>query len=285
MQEVVLANGNEGSSDAYFGINNHFSGSSCNTHFERWNLGMRKKAKLSLETLGKLIVLAAFLVIVISIGIVIFNDLSGAGPVTFDDIACKVSVPISVVIRDVLKITSVDPLCPVEVVDEPLIGEADEVMRQVANYMTRCWWLYGEGEFDDLGKTTGDETFTCYVFEMGEDIDLEVFIKYLKTHRKGRVLDSNDLKDSDWNYLQSGYGNNICFDRKIFESDNKKFKQKSVYYVKFRDDKQKAGGNNDLITVSRDPEFGNFGSFAHFVRESLPVIKDLWSACYDVRYL
>ena len=72
----------------------------------------------------------------------------------------------------------VPPLC--KTIDKKVSGSKDEVMKEVADSMARCWWMFGAGEYEEILQgteisfllsmdSTDAKCFNCYNLIIDED--------------------------------------------------------------------------------------------------------------------
>ena len=46
------------------------------------------------------------------------------------------------------QVKTIPPLC--RTIDKKVSGSREQIMRQVADKMARCWWMFGEGRYEDI---------------------------------------------------------------------------------------------------------------------------------------
>jgi hypothetical protein len=121
----------------------------------------------------------------------------------------KMSMPINAGIASIdLKIQP--PLCSTREVE--ITGNREEIMSQMAYYLSRCYWMFGEGRFEQIfhGNTVHhlpalfgtnehkNKCFTCYnaVVNEGnfEPISPKEFTEYLKNNKHG----PSEMKYADY---------------------------------------------------------------------------------------
>ncbi len=114
----------------------------------------------------------------------------------------------------------IPPMC--KTIDLKITGNREELLEQIAYASARCWWMFGEGRYEDLLRTTGEsitvlpsifnvdhydnKCFNCYTLLVDQDeieggnIGPEDIQKYMveKDHRQIKGLSYLD-------YIQS-YG-------------------------------------------------------------------------------
>ncbi len=119
----------------------------------------------------------------------------------------------------------------------------EDVMREFANSMARCWWQFGDGLIYDVfkeGAPTTKNCFICYIAttrktsDFKEEIDSKEFLKYLmntpykievegdKCKNLGGVCEANKgdciAKGEKWKYDE----NNLVCKTKYNQENNKK---------------------------------------------------------------
>ena len=135
----------------------------------------KKGQDVVLSTLGKwLILIAGFMVVVLVISLLFFR----AEGVTKEQkchasVISRISIPIS---NEEFRLV---PLA-CETIDEKISGNREEIKRQVADNMERCWWMFNEGRQDDVlssgevKKALGfednkNQCFLCYTLDVDQD--------------------------------------------------------------------------------------------------------------------
>ena len=102
-------------------------------------------------------------------------------------------------------------LAPVlcKTIDKKVSGDREEIKQQIANSLARCWWMFGEGRYEQildngavapafysLDKTEND-CFVCYAELIKEDsfetITTEEFYRYLSKTNYPSVKDTTYL--------------------------------------------------------------------------------------------
>lgn len=139
--------------------------------------------------------------------------------------------------------------------------EKEKIEEKFAGYMWKCWWMYGEGKIQSLGKEgfTGlfinnwktDVDYTCYTFLLKEDLDVHSLARYVLMHDKnGNKLNMDKLSDSVYNKIENTDNAecSLCVD-----SNLDIIKKGTVIYLKFRDDTQ--GTNEDQLLLTTNREF------------------------------
>lgn len=220
---------------------------------------MKKKAKLEMETLGKILLLTAFLIIVLLLFKGCRDQAQHVGVVGVNEYTCWLSHTTKA------QLSSIIPsLCnPIDVV-EPQDSEG------IALLMRKCWWMFGQGE-GDVNWRWEDDAHTCYLFTPKEDIYITDLEEHLRKYgRKGEVSE----EDSTWTYIhkEGDVKTRICFDKKFEEKEDGKLQKGKRYFIMYYYEnvawlsKEKKG--NDGILISRDPEFGKgqTGPLAYFLQ-------------------
>ena len=240
--------------------------------------------KLELETLGKLLLGCAFLVIMIVLFIGV-GDSIDKNEGEFSDFVCYAS---NLIKHNVLG--SFPSGCMEGKSGAVYIKDKDNYKseEQVAELIDRCWWMYGSGEWDlgdrtDLKKDVGsgffgstwwrniyrapftvDYTHICYTFSLDEDMKADELLNYMKDYKRNGK-EASDITDSEtyWNYIQkSSMGDGICVDTKIFDNKVGVFKKNKVYYVLFFDERHYKSLEGsfkfyDKILISGESDFGD----------------------------
>lgn len=135
----------------------------------------KKGQDVVLSTLGKwLILIAGFMVVVLVISLLFFR----AEGVTKEQ-TCHASVISRISIPVGNEEFRLGPLA-CETIDEKISGNREEIKRQVADKMERCWWMFNEGRQDDVlssgevKKALGfednkNQCFLCYTLKVDQD--------------------------------------------------------------------------------------------------------------------
>lgn len=123
------------------------------------------------------------------------------------------------------QVKTIPPLC--RTIDKKVSGQREQVLRQVADNMARCWWMFGEGRyeeildnvnidlfpdvlgFEDLAPYTdpkdANQCFNCYTVLIDQDdisggpIEINEINDFLRTKTYAKV------NKTYLNYIQ-GYG-------------------------------------------------------------------------------
>ncbi len=208
-----------------------------------------RSGKMEFETLAKILLLTAFLIVVLLMfkGCVdAYTDLGGVG---VKEYTCWAT---NVMKANVIQIWP--STCRTQIVKE------QSEMKSLGKLMGTCWWMFGQGKWDLGGKidesTTSlivplDLAYTCYVFTPKEDIKVNALKDYMKQYNvKGEK--AKKTEDVMWNYLQvASKGDNVCFDKE----DKGVLKKGEVYYMKFVDNRAWIStGKSDMLVVSRNKE-------------------------------
>lgn len=166
----------------------------------------KKGVNISIETLVKLILLTAFLIVVVSLAIGLSGSFSNQG-------AKKYGCWFSSSARSSTSLAGVIPdTCSTRVIEDALD------MRGVALLLRDTWWMYGRGEADfSLTDVKVGDVYEAARFKVLSDTKVEDLLQYLLTTRKGRAV---PMEKSDYNYLQEGaIGSTVCFDSNFKEDD------------------------------------------------------------------
>lgn len=218
-----------------------------------------KKAKLEMETLGKMLLLTAFLIVFLLMFKGCKDQMENVGTVGWNEYVCWFSHALKG------KITFLFPsgCYPIDI-------EKEQDKQGISVLMRKCWWMHGQGE-DDIptAETTigagavkviswYDIARTCYIFIPKEDINLQELGTYLRDYDKsGKKLDKKerDTKKTTWGYIQkvSSDKTGICFGEDI---EGTLIKGRAYYIIFYDDRGPLSKGVRDRIMISRDPEFG-----------------------------
>ena len=202
-----------------------------------------KKAKLEMETLGKLLLLTAFLIIFLVMFKGCTDSFQDVGMAGLDEYFCWGT---NILSSEVLSFfpTTCSP---------NIVKEADK--QKISSLMRRCWWMYGRGEKDiSFSSNFGiDEPYPCYAFIPSEDIELSELRDYIRTHGIGEKTIKEDDDSTTWNYIQARSEDGLCFDK---ATEGKLLKGKP-YYLDFYDEaKIHKDGVRDRLLISRLSTFG-----------------------------
>lgn len=213
-----------------------------------------KKAKLEMETLGKILLLTAFLIIFLLMFKGCKDQMQNVGMVGINEYVCWFSQTMKTHIT-----TLIPSACQLMDI------EKKQDSKGIATLMRKCWWLYGQGDrdtptisLDVLG--VGDYIHPCYVFTPDKDINVEDFKEFLRTRDKNGKEVTRDSKETAWRYIQKEdrEKEGVCFDKNIILTDGDKLQEGKNYYILFYDDKAPLStvGKRDRIMISRDLYFG-----------------------------
>ena len=180
------------------------------------NNNVKKKAKLEMETLGKILLLTAFMIIFLIMFKGCKDSFSDVGLVGMKEYFCWGSNLVNA------KGSSLFPTTC-----SPTIIEGDMERKDISDLIRRCWWMYGKGELDikSEGVIKGivtesiDKVYTCYAFEPKEDISLISLREHMQDYTIGNKK-AEEAEDAAWYYIQKGTKeeNAICFEKKGFWS-------------------------------------------------------------------
>ena len=104
------------------------------------------------------------------------SDEKQAERICHDSLALRAAMTIRSGEREV---SLTPPLC--KTIDKKIKGDKEKIMQQFADKMTRCWWMFGEGRYEQvLDKPEliekafgipkgGNECFLCYTMSIDED--------------------------------------------------------------------------------------------------------------------
>jgi len=207
---------------------------------------MKKKAKLEMETLGKILLLTAFMIIFLVMFKGCKDSFQDVGKVGMKDYFCWGT-----------NLLNAEAFRFFPTTCNPEIMEEEQTKNQISDLIRRCWWLYGRGELDIGEVTTKDEVFTCYAFKPKEDITLLGLRDYMKEYKISGTK-AKKSEDSTWYYVQKSTEEEyaICFDEEKFE-DSPKLLAGRTYYINFYDEKQVGQGRIDRLMISSSSKFGD----------------------------
>jgi len=104
------------------------------------------------------------------------------------------------------QVKTIPPIC--RTVDKKVAGDRRKILGQVADNMARCWWMFGEGKYEDildsananvfpevlgLSDSGPNQCFNCYTILIAQEeisggpISAEEIIEYLSKNVYGRV--------------------------------------------------------------------------------------------------
>ncbi len=209
----------------------------------------KRGISLAPETLVKLMLLVAFLVIVLGLLFLVQGGLS-------NDNAKKYSCWISSSARSSGSFLSglFPDTCTARVMKDALD------MRGLSILLRDTWWQFGAGKAN-YALTHGD-VIEAAQFKVSGEVGIGPLMEYLLTHRKGKA---STMEASDYNYLQEGAkGSTVCFDFE-FNADGNKFKPDQQYYLFFADSSNFDIFKTDKLIVMKELKprsyWGNKNSF------------------------
>lgn len=256
-----------------------------------------KKAKIEMETLGKLLLLTAFLIIFLLMFKGCKDQMDNVGTVGTNEYICWFSHAL----KGQISFLFPSACYPIDV-------EKEQDKKGISILMRKCWWMHGQGDEDLVTGETNlgvlakkgiswyDIARTCYIFMPKEDIPIQDFITYLRNYDKsGKEVakKEEDERKTTWGYIQNvasagsaaGAETGVCVDKKT--ASDTLFKGK-LYYIIFYDDRGPfSNGARDKIMISRNPEFGEeqTGFLSWFGKLVQTVVKlgslDYHEYCYD----
>jgi hypothetical protein len=226
--------------------------------------------KLELETLGKLLLLSAFLVVVILIFVGVKDSIE-RNQGSFGDYVCFAS--------NLLKHNVVDFFpsgCSEGRRGVVYVKGEDKVVakEQVAELIDKCWWMYGSGEWD-LGPNLGkdftvksvlgivipfDFIHLCYAFSLEKNMSVNELFGYMQRYNRDGKETSVADPETYWNYIQkNSIGEGIGVDRNL----GGELKKNKVYYIIFLDERhlrsvQGSYTFKDKILISDNKNFKEF---------------------------
>ncbi|MDP2909417.1 MAG: hypothetical protein Q8N77_06455 [Nanoarchaeota archaeon] len=216
---------------------------------------MKKKAKLEMETLGKILLLTAFLIIFLLMFKGCKDQMTNVGRVGLNEYVCWFSHALKA------DLTFLFPSgC------QTIDVEKTQTETDIARLMRTCWWMHGQGDKDiTTGETLAgilaqrsiwwyDIARTCYVFTPDKDVPVTDLENYLRRRDKSGKEIEKDSKATAWYYIQKKDREEIgiCMDRR-----EEKLQKGKKYFIIFYDDRSPISqGVRDRILISRDPNFG-----------------------------
>lgn len=125
-------------------------------------------------------------------------------------------------------------------ISKEVSGTKEEVMKEMADSMARCWWMFGEGRYIKVFETfnllgLGSRCFNCYAVKIDE---IEGEDKKIGYNEFRRFLMSEDYEDgrSYIDYIQQGGGPGYPIIAATLEGkDLYMFEEKAVYGVAYFD--------------------------------------------------
>ena len=113
----------------------------------------------------------------------------------------------------------------------------EEFIQKVAESMEKCWWMWGEGNWDPNGdnllKWNENKCFVCYKLETPSEIP-EITLNELTDYLENP--DNRESGISYWNYFVSDK-NKVIFNFPNFANENEPlFKKNEFYAVAYLDD-------------------------------------------------
>ncbi len=216
---------------------------------------MKKDAKMEMDTLGKILLLTAFLIIFLLIFKGCKDSYGEIGITSLKEYVCWGSNLLNAEASAMFQST-----CSPIIVTKP---EEGLEKKHISDLIRTAWWMYGKGKLDiitegfitykrAIGVSSTDQVFPVYAFHPKEDIDIFDLENWMQSHGVG----DKELKFSDprttWNYVNKGtkLKKGICFQNSVFKHTGKLEKNK-VYYVLFLDDRIY---NEDRIVISTNPK-------------------------------
>lgn len=89
-------------------------------------------------------------------------------------------------------------------IDKKVSGDREEIKQQLANSMARCWWMFGEGRYEEIFDTlkvsdkSENKCFVCSTALINEDsfepISTQEFYRYLSNTKYPMVKDETYLE-------------------------------------------------------------------------------------------
>ncbi|MAF99307.1 MAG: hypothetical protein CMH61_01725 [Nanoarchaeota archaeon] len=159
---------------------------------------LMKKGNITLMIVGIILVIASLLVLAPKL----VNFLS-SGQEKGPEILCQETVALraaSALSVSGVNVAKTPLLC--KTIDKDISGTKDDVMHQLGDLMARCWWMYGEGRYDDIAGggsfgyediipdfSTSNACVMCYSvvvedseeFSVSDSISSEEFANFLLT--------------------------------------------------------------------------------------------------------
>ncbi len=136
----------------------------------------------------------------------------------------------------------------------PLEDAGEIETEELASLLRNTWWMYKEGSCNY--GVPGNDVYPAYAFIPKEEIDINELLSYLLTHNRGTEIDIEDVKNSDYNYLEENTeGKTLCFDRADSAILNEKLAKGKIYYLLYYDYEQLGAGQGDRILITSDASF------------------------------
>lgn len=201
----------------------------------------KRGVSISIETLVKLLLCTAFLIIIIGLAFAVSKSLSNQGASKY---ACWMTSSLK---ASGSSLSGFFPsTCSARVIDEALD------MGGVALLLRDTWWMYGHGKADYSRGITGmlhGDVWEAAKFKVSQEIKVVGLSEYLLTHRKGKA---SSMEASDYNYLQhDAKGSTVCFDLG-FKDDDYKFKPNQEYHLYFADSSSFDFFKTDKLLVMKE---------------------------------
>jgi hypothetical protein len=163
-----------------------------------------KKGMSMAFIVGVIITLAAFILLAFAIkGFMTTASAKEAEMVCASSVSIRAAATLGIAGKEI-RVTPV--LC--KTIDREITGDREEIKRQFANHMAKCWEMFGEGRyeqniFDSFSIFGGEKRcFMCYTliveesdnFKKGDSISAEEFKDFL--------MDNEHPKLKGWSYLR-----------------------------------------------------------------------------------
>ncbi|MEA3379225.1 MAG: hypothetical protein U9Q69_06370 [Nanoarchaeota archaeon] len=203
----------------------------------------KKGAGLETETLVKLILLIAFLITAVSVIAYYYEDLTVHKLKVYGCVIGNGVMSSNAAFRAAMPVP-----CKQDIIEEPMGIE------ELSIYLPDVWLMYGKGDWDY--HTRGDSHILVSALQLKKDIEIKDLMQYLLTHKgkkdlaEDNVVTDEELKVSDYNYLQEGSkGQTLCFQEDLLKEG--KLSMQKIYYILFWDDQGKDdAGDKIVITTS-----------------------------------
>lgn len=196
--------------------------------------------------------LVGIIIVLVSFGIALYL-VSQAAPEeeTISEAACHTSVATRAAFTINLKEGVIRSPLGCKTIPKPIEEDKQETMKQLADAMARCWWMFNEGKYEEILREgisgilpefkTKNDCFVCYAvtlkpnseFKEGEKITLEEMQEFI-------MAEENKYENADKNYLDyiqtNGRGRVLIFGRTGKEKDSGEtftLKSGSAYGISF----------------------------------------------------
>ncbi len=144
----------------------------------KYRFNLKKNAEISFVLVSVIIIIMTFLLY-----IMFFTSMSDIISQKSDDIACNtfLSAKETSVYKIVDFFVNVNLYCKQDQIIIKDYKKDEEVFEKIADSMSRCWYRYGEGEYDFMGNfdTDGNWCFVCAQIDFDESLANKKKMDYL----------------------------------------------------------------------------------------------------------